>query len=143
MYSSSHPLAYLCPVLTVFNNRLQSFADSSSEFTVAAIASIMKTISTGRNLHLDLAISEFSDDEFTHSMQAALQALTGLQAKSPTATETICQRSLPKLIRFPYARHSSYEELCRFVEAFKPYDIWPCTEDPQDWHQHSRFYIPF
>ena len=99
----------------------------------------MKTVSTGRNLHLDLGISEFSDD-FAASMQSALEALTGRQAKANDATnpDTINKRSLPKLIRFPYSRHSSYAELSHFVETFNPSDVWPCTEDPQHWHQHGK-----
>ena len=34
---------------------------------------------------------------------------------------------------FPYSRHSSYEELCWLIEAFKPKDIWPCTVDKVNW----------
>ena len=34
---------------------------------------------------------------------------------------------------FPYSRHSSYEELCYLIEAFKPRDIWPCTVDKVNW----------
>lgn len=34
---------------------------------------------------------------------------------------------------FPYSRHSSYEELCFLIEAFKPKDIWPCTVDKINW----------
>ncbi|KAI7246924.1 hypothetical protein KC343_g6713 [Hortaea werneckii] len=40
---------------------------------------------------------------------------------------------LPKRITFPYSRHSSYSELCRLVEAFKPSDIHPCTVDRANW----------
>ncbi|PYH78262.1 hypothetical protein BO82DRAFT_386029 [Aspergillus uvarum CBS 121591] len=39
----------------------------------------------------------------------------------------------PKVIRFPYSRHSSYSELCDLVAAFKPKDIHPCTVDPVTW----------
>lgn len=41
--------------------------------------------------------------------------------------------NLPKTIRFPYSRHSSYPELCAFVDAFKPRDVWPCTVNPDEW----------
>jgi DNA cross-link repair 1C protein len=41
--------------------------------------------------------------------------------------------NLPKTICFPYSRHSSYPELCAFVDAFKPKDVWPCTADPDEW----------
>lgn len=41
--------------------------------------------------------------------------------------------SLPKMVTFPYSRHSSYAELCHLVDAFKPKDVWPCTVSPQEW----------
>ena len=40
---------------------------------------------------------------------------------------------LPSTIRFPYSRHSSCEELCSLVEAFRPKDIHPCTVDEASW----------
>ncbi|KAK1149554.1 hypothetical protein N8T08_005103 [Aspergillus melleus] len=43
--------------------------------------------------------------------------------------------SLPKIIHFPYSRHSSYFELCELVAAFKPKDIVPCTVDPFIWNE--------
>ncbi|KAH9890292.1 beta-lactamase-like protein [Xylariomycetidae sp. FL2044] len=41
--------------------------------------------------------------------------------------------SLPRKIRFPYARHSSLPELRLFVDAFKPRDVWPNTVDRDKW----------
>ncbi|KAJ5807753.1 DNA repair metallo-beta-lactamase [Penicillium riverlandense] len=41
--------------------------------------------------------------------------------------------NLPKTIRFPYSRHSSYAELCDFIAAFRPKDIHPCTVDESTW----------
>ncbi|PKX89504.1 putative DNA repair protein [Aspergillus novofumigatus IBT 16806] len=42
---------------------------------------------------------------------------------------------LPKTIYFPYSRHSSYEELCELVSAFKPRDVYPCTVDALEWNE--------
>jgi hypothetical protein len=41
--------------------------------------------------------------------------------------------ALPKTIKFPYSRHSSYAELCELVQAFHPRDIYPCTVDAANW----------
>ncbi|PCG97838.1 hypothetical protein PENOC_066140 [Penicillium occitanis (nom. inval.)] len=38
-------------------------------------------------------------------------------------------------ITFPYSRHSSYAELCEFVQAFKPKDVFPCTVDEKKWNE--------
>ncbi|ODM23985.1 hypothetical protein SI65_01575 [Aspergillus cristatus] len=40
---------------------------------------------------------------------------------------------LPNIIQFPYSRHSSYNELCELVSAFRPKDVYPCTTDPLTW----------
>jgi hypothetical protein len=40
---------------------------------------------------------------------------------------------LPTWIRFPYARHSSLEELRNFVKAFRPQDIYQCVLDEETW----------
>ena len=40
---------------------------------------------------------------------------------------------LTKYESFPYSRHSSYNELCHLVEAFKPKNIHPCTVDEANW----------
>ncbi|KAL9612913.1 MAG: hypothetical protein Q9167_002496 [Letrouitia subvulpina] len=42
------------------------------------------------------------------------------------------KRPLRQEIQFPYARHSSYPELCHLVSTFKPSDIYPCTFD-ENW----------
>ncbi|QSZ29510.1 hypothetical protein DSL72_004024 [Monilinia vaccinii-corymbosi] len=42
---------------------------------------------------------------------------------------------LPKLITFPYSRHSSYPELLDLVKIFKPKDVYPCTVDEEGWHE--------
>lgn len=39
-----------------------------------------------------------------------------------------------RTIRFPYSRHSSFNELCYLVDAFKPKDIIPCTVDEKKWN---------
>ena len=54
----------------------------------------------------------------------------------PEKTESgTTEQSLPKVITFPYARHSSYSELCHLVKVFNPNDIHPCTVDEENWHE--------
>ena len=40
---------------------------------------------------------------------------------------------LPKVITFPYSRHSSYKELCNLVQVFDPKDVYPCTANELSW----------
>ncbi|KAF7938466.1 uncharacterized protein EAE98_000804 [Botrytis deweyae] len=49
--------------------------------------------------------------------------------------DAIPEKGLPKVITFPYSRHSSYAELCHLVEIFKPKDVYPCTVDEEEWHE--------
>ncbi len=60
-------------------------------------------------------------------------------AQQPTAEETRSVQEgdvhLPKVITFPYSRHSSYAELCCLVRVFMPVDIYPCTVDKANWHE--------
>ncbi|KAF4203717.1 hypothetical protein CNMCM8927_008394 [Aspergillus lentulus] len=54
--------------------------------------------------------------------------------KVSTLRDTVGNR-LPKTVYFPYSRHSSYEELCELVSAFKPRDVYPCTVDALEWDE--------
>ncbi|KAF2813063.1 uncharacterized protein BDZ99DRAFT_411482, partial [Mytilinidion resinicola] len=61
------------------------------------------------------------------------------QASHPTPSSEngkclpIQEGGLPKTIKFPYSRHSSYRELCELVQAFRPRDVYPCTVDAANW----------
>lgn len=74
------------------------------------------------------------DDELT----ASLQSLLFKDDKTGITGDTAKSSDLPRVIRFPYARHSSYEELCHFVDIFKPLDVWPCTENAECWWQNRE-----
>ena len=49
--------------------------------------------------------------------------------------DNVREEALPRIITFPYSRHSSYEELCDLVKAFNPKDVYPCTVDEKNWHE--------
>ncbi|KAL8705658.1 MAG: hypothetical protein Q9201_001226 [Fulgogasparrea decipioides] len=38
-----------------------------------------------------------------------------------------------KQVRFPYSRHSSYNELCHLLSVFRPKDVYPCVTDEENW----------
>ncbi|KFA64591.1 hypothetical protein S40285_09343 [Stachybotrys chlorohalonatus IBT 40285] len=44
---------------------------------------------------------------------------------------------LPRIIQFPYSRHSSYAELCLLVDLLEPRDVWPCTVNIKEWLQNG------
>lgn len=69
-----------------------------------------------------------------------LKALAqSVRERSSNRTESIesqeSSNELPRVITFPYSRHSSYDELCDLVKAFSPRDVYPCTVDEQYWHE--------
>lgn len=74
-------------------------------------------------------------DELPIERLVPLLVKCATKAKQSTAAGQQRRRStgLPKQITFPYSRHSSYEELCILLEAFKPKDIHPCTVDERNW----------
>ncbi|KAL2001680.1 hypothetical protein VTN02DRAFT_1401 [Thermoascus thermophilus] len=69
------------------------------------------------------------------------QSQDKMEASSFTQRATSANRQdksrcpLPNVINFPYSRHSSYSELCEFVSAFRPKDIFPCTIDSENWSE--------
>ncbi|KAI5459416.1 hypothetical protein BGZ63DRAFT_448023 [Mariannaea sp. PMI_226] len=88
--------------------------------------------STGRTIHLSQAISSINEttsiDDMIVRFAKKLQGVNKSIASSDQGNA-----NLPKVIRFPYSRHSSYPELCQLVQLFKPRDVWPCTVDMAEW----------
>lgn len=54
---------------------------------------------------------------------------------SQSLTQKAQSEPFPRVITFPYSRHSSYAELCHLVEAFDPRDVYPCTVDEANWDE--------
>ncbi len=93
--------------------------------------SLAHNITSGRDMPLSLAMEMFGE-----RLTTSIHKLGGMLARKDdfsSGATTPQAPGLPRVIRFPYARHSSYQELCHFVDAFKPLDVWPCTEDAQHW----------
>ncbi|KAM3453430.1 hypothetical protein MY3296_003838 [Beauveria thailandica] len=97
--------------------------------------SLAQKMASGRDMPLGLAMNQFGEH-----LTASIEKLGGIpsphERTDSSASTTLLPggpAGLPRVIRFPYARHSSYEELCHFVDAFRPRDVWPCTENAQHW----------
>ncbi|KAL2060019.1 hypothetical protein VTL71DRAFT_9841 [Oculimacula yallundae] len=88
-----------------------------------------------------LSLAEFGLDEgigdvsLSQVAKAIIDAVTERRDGSPSSRVKETLQTLPRIITFPYSRHSSYEELCDLLKIFKPKDVWPCTEDPYHWHE--------
>jgi len=85
-----------------------------------------------------LSLDDMGLDQNDFEMDELIEALTKA-ASNPDQSRGQDSRSawdgleLPKIITFPYSRHSSYEELCHLVEIFDPKDIYPCTVNEKTW----------
>ena len=56
-------------------------------------------------------------------------------SESHTDKALVQTELLPRVITFPYSRHSSYAELCHLVRVFNPKDVYPCTVDEANWDE--------
>ncbi|MBE3048550.1 hypothetical protein IMZ48_39825 [Candidatus Bathyarchaeota archaeon] len=77
-------------------------------------------------------MASFGDENET-TLKRAAESLAKLSGAKAQAAHGTLSGDLPRMIYFPYSRHSSYPELCDFVGAFKPRDVWPCTVNPVAW----------
>ena len=86
----------------------------------------------------DMGIDWDQDSLGLPDLRDALTRAVSEKRRNMTAAEfggTENGKSLPKVITFPYARHSSYSELCHLVRIFNPKDIYPCTVNEENWHE--------
>ncbi|KAL6352640.1 hypothetical protein LRP88_13109 [Fusarium phalaenopsidis] len=93
---------------------------------------LAQAVSTGRNIPLDWDITSLDNHSVQEIVQMLAERLVNISKKA-VAEDVTGQAELPKTIHFPYSRHSSYPELCHFVETFRPKDVWPCTVSPTEW----------
>lgn len=89
--------------------------------------------------HMDL--TEFSEDlsaDFNALRKPLVERFSdeGVGNNSEYASER--NKGLPRVIYFPFARHSPLAELRHLTETFRPKDIWPCTVD-QSWINKGVF----
>jgi hypothetical protein len=93
-------------------------------------------VSTGRNIPLDWDIDSLG----THSAEQVITMLVERLRKNSKNHKPVHEEALPKMIYFPYSRHSSLPELCHFVEVFHPKDVWPCTVNAAEWLRNGKMY---
>ncbi|KAM0419538.1 hypothetical protein ACHAPD_003100 [Fusarium lateritium] len=86
-------------------------------------------VSAGNNIPLDWDADTLS----THSVKEVVTMLVKKLRKNSKNQKSVHEEVLPKKICFPYSRHSSLPELCHFIEAFQPKDVWPCTVNTAEW----------
>jgi DNA cross-link repair 1C protein len=86
--------------------------------------------------------SIIDDGEMTMKLEQLVGTLVEIanakQEEPVDSQETTCSTATvaaaqPDIITFPYSRHSSYSEICSFIEAFKPVDVYPCTVNERNW----------
>lgn len=119
-------------------SRLWSSDGLSAEARESFKEALTRATLTGRNIHLNQGIASLDGE---HSVQEAIiNAIKKISATSqPVMEEDQSEQiPLPKIIQFPYSRHSSYPELCQLVKVFRPKDVWPCTVNPTEWLKEGK-----
>lgn len=99
---------------------------------VTAIRSSTKVLS------LDDMGFDKEEDETTLAdlIKAISKSLLDKRKANPAAhPDSTTKDGFPKLITFPYSRHSSLYELQDLVRIFRPKDVYPCTVDEENWHE--------
>ena len=94
--------------------------------------------SKGRAVSLDDMDFDREGDELSIDDLAKVLAKSVVEKRRVSVTESsedVQGPTLPRIIKFPYSRHSSYAELCHLVRIFQPKDVYPCTVDEDKWHE--------
>ncbi|KAF4451748.1 hypothetical protein F53441_5310 [Fusarium austroafricanum] len=112
----------------LFNMALSSSAPST-DMPDMLEGALEQILSTGRNIPLDWDINTLE----AHSADDIIALLVERLRNKSKNRKRREECNLPRTIYFPYSRHSSLPELCHFVHAFRPKDIWPCTVSPTEW----------
>ena len=99
-------------------------------------------VPNGRNIPLDLKIADSGQISLGDVIESmAKKSKLGGGTSSSEPREAGLNTLAPRIITFPYSRHSSYAELCHFLSIFKPRDVWPCTVSPIDWHENGKRHL--
>ena len=117
----------------------QTYAKDDDRAIMEARRMLVEVLkSPGQALSLyEIGLEQDEEISLERLMQFIKQLTSKKQRASlPSRNEDMGDRgNLPKVITFPYSRHSSYVELCDLVRTFKPKDVYPCTVDEANWHE--------
>ncbi|KAH6965648.1 hypothetical protein EDB82DRAFT_307277 [Fusarium venenatum] len=115
--------------LNVLLNLARSSSATSTDMPDMLREGLEQLVSAGNNIPLDWDADTLS----THSVKEVVTMLVKKLRKNSKNQKSVHEEVLPKKICFPYSRHSSLPELCHFIEAFQPKDVWPCTVNTAEW----------
>lgn len=123
-------------MLSKLTNRLTDYSVYSSknldrEFKSPLVKFLLDASTAPRPVTLSILKTEYDDSEenptdLPSALRYIAKATANGRGNEPSDPP-------PHRIRFPYSRHSSYGELCQFLQVLKPRDIWPCTVQPVRW----------
>lgn len=85
-----------------------------------------------------LSILKLEDDAADAELKDIPSAIQYLQKAVNHGQTFASSDPQPNRIRFPYSRHSSYDELCQLLQVLKPRDVWPCTVQPVRWIKEGK-----
>ncbi|KAI1324709.1 hypothetical protein F5Y16DRAFT_289745 [Xylariaceae sp. FL0255] len=101
---------------------------------------LKEALNSGRDMSIIVNQSGAADDQGI-GIAALLQLIAHkadlLRNPAEAQQEVNDESPLPRVIRFPYARHSSLPELRDFVGHLKPKNIVPCTFNADNWLEQS------
>ncbi|KAL3593970.1 hypothetical protein FPOAC2_08272 [Fusarium poae] len=115
--------------LNALLNLAQASSATSADMPDMLREGLEQLVSAGHNIPLDWNADTLS----THSAEEVITMLVKRLRKNSKTQKPVHEEALPKTICFPYSRHSSLPELCHFIEAFQPKDVWPCTVNTAEW----------
>jgi DNA cross-link repair 1C protein len=123
-------------LLSLFGKTDASLVVEVKRMLLAGLRSSRKAVSLG-DMGLDREEYELSIKELTKVLARSIAEKRSekLNGRLTDLNEYLQEHNLPKVITFPYSRHSSYAELCHLVGVFKPRDVYPCTVDESRWHE--------
>jgi hypothetical protein len=100
------------------------------------LAKVVELVITGHRDDGKMQLPTHSIDDIINDdveLEQLVRTLVGVADAAHDGNACRPATVLPDTITFPYARHSSYSELCLLVAAFNPLDVWACTVSQRGW----------